>query len=191
MLCPRCQSSRIQRGFKDAPILWRLAGGQELLCNNCGLEFKRFRWSSRFERIPVATEESKQNWRRAARFRAHLPARIRLIDKGANNEPSPSSFHVRGHCQSLSSLGMALSFVGSRIDPAEFGDPGRLLLVVINLPDGAMEAVVKTVTHQRNENPDGPATWLVGTAIVQISDADKQRLSTYLDKRSSEESLTD
>src|SRR6266545_3763779 len=39
MQCPRCQSTRIQRGYKDAPILSRLGGRQELLCNNCGLEF--------------------------------------------------------------------------------------------------------------------------------------------------------
>jgi len=40
MWCPRCKSSRIQRGYNNTLILLRLAGLHELLCNNCGLEFK-------------------------------------------------------------------------------------------------------------------------------------------------------
>ena len=91
---------------------------------------------------------------------------------------------VRGHCQTISSIGMALAFVGSRIDPAEFAKPGRTLLVVLSLPGCAIEAVVKTVTHQRIENPDGPTSWFVGASLVQISDADRSRLSDYLDKQS-------
>jgi hypothetical protein len=185
MQCPRCQSTRIQRGYDDAPMLFRLGGRRELLCNNCGLEFQSFGWSAKFKRVPGKRDESNPSRRRAPRYRAHLPATIRLVDVGANNEPS-FSLSVRGHCQTISSLGMALSFVGSRFDPAEFAQVGRLLLVVISLPGSAIEALVKTITHDRIENSDGPANWFVGTSIVQISEADRSQLLNYLDRRSRE-----
>jgi hypothetical protein len=186
MQCPRCKSTRIQRGYDDAPILLRLGGRHELLCNNCGLEFKSFKWSATFKRVTAEEQESNRNHRRAPRYNAHLPATIRLVDQGNNNEPS-FSVAVHGHCQTISSLGMALSFVGSRFDPAEFTKPGRLLLVVISLPGGAVEALVKTVTHERIENPDGQSNWFVGASMVQISEADNSLLSRYLDRRPREE----
>ncbi|HLN97873.1 MAG TPA: hypothetical protein VK208_05370, partial [Pyrinomonadaceae bacterium] len=52
------------------------------------------------------------------------------------------------------------------------------------LPGGAVETLVKTVTHERIKNSDGPANWFVGASIVQISEADRSQLSAYLDKRS-------
>jgi hypothetical protein len=185
MHCPRCKSTRIQRGYQDAPLLLRLSGGHGLLCNNCGLEFKRFKWSETFDRTPTKSKVADHNRRRAARFKVHLPTAIRLVDQGATEAPSFSP-PVLGHCQTISTLGMALSFVGSRFDPAEVGKPGRHLLVVITLPSGAVEALVKMITHERVENPDGPAKWIVGASIVQISEADSSQLSNYLEKRSSE-----
>lgn len=185
MQCPRCNSTRIQRGYKDGAILLRLGGGHELLCNNCGLEFKGFKWSAAFKRIPARIKETTRSHRSAPRYKSHLPATIRLVNPGADNEPS-FSLAALGHCQTISNLGMALSFVGSHFDPAEFEKAGRLLLVVLTLPSGAVEAVVKTVTHQRIDNPEGPATWIVGGSIVQISEADRSQLSTFLDKRSTE-----
>ncbi len=185
MECPRCKSTRIQRGYRDAPILLRLGGGHELLCNNCGLEFKRFKWAATFQRIPVNKSEPALNRRHAPRYKAHLPVMIRLVDKATGTGPSVSPA-AHGHCQTISTLGMALSFVGSRFDQVEFAEPGRFLLVVVNLPGGAVEALVKTITHKRIENPEGPSNWFVGASISQISDADRARLSSYLEKRSNE-----
>ena len=183
MECPRCKSTRIQRGYDDTPILLRLSGRHKLLCNNCGLEFQGFKWAATFKRVPSRTKQANKNRRRAPRYKTHLPATIRLVGKGTEDGPSFSPA-VLGHCQTISSLGMALSFVGSRLDPAEFAKPGRTLLVVISLPGGAIEAFVKTVTHERIENPDSPASWFVGASLVQISEADRSRLSSYLEKQS-------
>jgi hypothetical protein len=148
------------------------------------LEFKGFKWAGNFERVPNRTTSDSHRTRRAApRYNSHLPATIRLVGKGKNKEPTFSAA-VLGHCQTISSIGMALSFVGSRFNPDEFARPGRLLLVVISLPGGAVETLVKTVTHERIKNSDGPANWFVGASIVQISEADRSQLSAYLDKRS-------
>ena len=185
MECPRCKSTRIQRGYNDPQILLRSGGAQELLCNNCGFEFKRFKWAANFKRVAATRKESDRNLRRAPRYKVHLPVTIRLVDQKANNETSLSPI-VRGHCQTISSIGMALSFVGSRFDRAELEKPDRLLLVVVSLPSGAVEALVKTVTAERIENSDGPANWFVGASLVQMSDADRSLLAAYLDKRTQE-----
>jgi hypothetical protein len=166
-------------------VLLRLGGGHELLCNNCGLEFKAFKWAADFERAPGKVKSSMGNRRRAPRYSVHLPTTIRLVKRNAQGELL-YSLPVRGHCQTISSLGMALSFVGSRIDPSEFKNTGRHLQVVISLPSGALQAVVKTVTHDRTESAEGLANWFIGSSIVQISDADRERLLSYLEKRSRE-----
>ena len=185
MRCPRCDSTRIQRGYKDTSVVVRIAGRHELLCNNCGLEFTGHKWSGVFHRVPGKAAGPNITRRRAPRYKVHLPVTIRLVNTETNDQPSFSTA-VRGHCQTLSSLGMALSFVGSRLDPREFAKPGRLLLVVINLAGSAIEVVVKTITHDRIENKHGPASWFVGTSIVQISEADRAQLLSYLERRSRE-----
>jgi hypothetical protein len=40
--CPKCKSSRIRRGYKPTPLLLRMVGIYNLLCNHCNLLFKGF-----------------------------------------------------------------------------------------------------------------------------------------------------
>lgn len=40
--CPKCQSSRVRRGYRDTPVLLRAIGIYSLLCDNCNLLFKGF-----------------------------------------------------------------------------------------------------------------------------------------------------
>jgi hypothetical protein len=40
--CPKCESSRIRRGYGTGSFVLRLIGFRELLCNNCNLRFTRF-----------------------------------------------------------------------------------------------------------------------------------------------------
>jgi hypothetical protein len=40
--CPKCGSSRLRRGYTDTPLLLRLIGVYNLLCDNCNLLFKGF-----------------------------------------------------------------------------------------------------------------------------------------------------
>jgi hypothetical protein len=40
--CPKCRSSRVRRGYTDTPLLLRLIGVYNLLCDNCNLLFKGF-----------------------------------------------------------------------------------------------------------------------------------------------------
>ena len=77
---------------------------------------------------------------------------------------------------------MRLSLVGTRFSEADLSRIGGLLFVRIDLPEGAVEAVVKMVTSDR-AGEEGKKKWLLGVNIHQMSDADRERLTTYLEKR--------
>lgn len=64
--CPKCKSSRIRRGYKPTPILLRMFGIYNLLCDSCNLLFKGFavpgtvpKHSSRKKRNQVSGEAEK------------------------------------------------------------------------------------------------------------------------------------
>lgn len=183
MQCPRCQSERIQRDYDDAVFFLRVFGLHKLLCNNCGLVFKGFDPLGTHERAPSEKTKQVRNRRRSPRFYAHLPTAISRMDgnlqvgKVSYSEPS------RGHCETISRVGMMLSLVGTRFSEADLSRRGGLLFVRIDLPEGPIEAVVKIVTSER-AGEEGKKKWEVGVDIHQISDADRDRLAAYLEKRS-------
>jgi hypothetical protein len=189
MRCPRCKSLRIQLGYKERSILALLSGGDEFLCNNCGLEFKSFDLSGEVQRAPAKKAESLPNRRRAPRYKAHLPAAISLAERDAVTGKLKFSKVSRGHCVTISKLGMALTFIGSRFGEEEFAQTGRLLFVTITLPKGAIDAVVTTVTHERVGTEEGTGSWFVQASITHMSDGDTARLLSYLDKREKESPL--
>jgi len=167
MQCPRCKSSRIQLGYKDKSLLARLAGDDEFLCNNCGLEFKSFDSSGKVKRKPSsAIDESLANRRRAPRYKARLAASISLAERDAVTGKLEVSKTSRGRCETISRVGMALSFTGSRFT-AEDLRTGHLLLVTITLPNGPVDAVVTTVTHDRVGKDEGAAIWWWGGQLFR------------------------
>ena len=76
---------------------------------------------------------------------------------------------------------MNLSLVGTRFTEGELSRLGRLLFVRIDLPEGAIEAVVKLVTHDR-VGSELKRKWSLGVKVHQMSDDDTQRLEEYLEK---------
>ena len=182
MQCPRCKSERIQRDYDDAVIVLRVIGLHKLLCNNCGLVFKGFDPLRTVQRAPAEKEAKRvHNRRKVPRYNVHLPAAISLVDdrvrvgKVSYSEPS------RGHCETISKTGMNLSLVGTRFTEGELSRLGRLLFVRIDLPEGAIEAVVKLVTHDR-VGSELKRKWSLGVKVHQMSDDDTQRLEEYLEK---------
>jgi hypothetical protein len=187
MWCPRCKSPRIQRGYNDAVIFLRLAGWQELLCNNCGLEFKGLDPFGKLERAPSKRREARGNRRRAPRYKVHLPATISMVEGNHLTGKVSYTRSSRGHCETISQMGMALSFVGTRFSEAELSRRGCLLSVTVQLPNGPIDAVVSIVTCDRPGRERGKAKWLLGVTIYQISDKDSDELIAYLSKRSAKE----
>ena len=188
MQCPRCNSSRIQLGYKAKSLLSRLTGNDEFLCNNCSLEFKSFDSSGKVKRKRSSAIESTANRRRAPRYKARLAASISLAEKDSVTGKLELSKTSRGRCETISKVGMALSFTGSRFTSEDLR-AGHLLFVTITLPSGPVDAVLSTVTHDRVGKGENAANWFVRGSIVQISDGDAARLSSYLEKRGNEELL--
>lgn len=191
MHCPRCGSSRVQRGYKNMMTLFRLAGLDELLCNNCGLEFKGFDSSGTRERAPTQEVPSFEHGRSTPRYRAHLPATIRLAERQPGTDKISYSQPSRGHCTVISKLGLTLSFSGTRLAEGAFSCIGRLLFVSIVLPNGPIDALVTSVTHDYVNSEKGKERWLIGASITQMSEGDEGRLSSYLKKRAEQEPLFD
>ena len=81
---------------------------------------------------------------------------------------------------------MRLSLVGSRFDEADLSRIGQLLFVRVDLPEGPIEAVVAIVSCER-AGEDAKKKWVLGANIHQMSDADRERLANYLDKRRNEQ----
>ena len=181
MWCPRCKSTRIQRGYNDSSLVLQMAGLHELLCNNCGLEFKGFDPMRKLERKPARHHEVNSNHRRFPRFRVHLPATIALVERNPLTWDVAYSQAARGHCETISQGGMALSFVGSRLSEEQLTRPGCPLYATVNLPAGVIAAVLSTITCAR-VGVNGQAKWFVGTKVTQMSDDDAARLATYVEK---------
>jgi hypothetical protein len=58
----------------------------------------------------------------------------------------------------------------------------------VDLPEGAIEAVVTMVTHERI-GAERKRRWYLGVKLHQISEADTARLTAYLEKRAEAEPL--
>jgi hypothetical protein len=159
-----------------------MAGLHELLCNNCGLEFKGFDPLRKLERKPAARKKVATNTRRFPRYKVHLPATIALVERNELSWDVSYSKPARGHCETISQGGMALSFVGSRISEQQLKRPGCPLYVTVNLTGGVIAAVLSTITCERL-GTNGQATWFVGAKVTQMSDADAARLAEFLEKR--------
>jgi len=188
MRCPRCTSERIQRDYEDAYAPIRLAGFRRLLCNNCGLAFKGFDPLGKIHRAPVKKDSGSQRRRSHARYPAHLPATISLIEGGPRQGKVTYSKPSNGHCETICINGMGLSLVGSQFPEEELSRIGRLLFVRVNLPNATVEAVTSIVNHQRiGENRK--RKWLLGVKIHQIADGDKANLVAYLEERAKDEPL--
>ena len=188
MQCPRCKSERIQRDYDDAVILLRMVGMHKLLCNNCGLVFKGFDPLGSHERAPSTDRKQFRNRRRGPRFYAHLPSAISLIDGNVKSGKASYSQPSRGHCETIGVFGMKLSLAGTRFSEADLSKIGRLLFVRIDLPEGPIEAVVKIVRSDRT-GEETKKKWLLGVDVQQMSEADRDRLDNYLEKRSKEDAV--
>ena len=165
-----------------------MAGLHELLCNNCGLEFKGFDPLRKLERKPARHQEANGNHRRFPRYRVCLSATVALVERNPVTWDVSYSQAARGHCETISQGGIALSFVGTRLSEEQLTRPGCPLYVTINLPARVIAAVVSSVTCGR-VGLNGQAKWLVGAKITQMSDADAANLAAYLERSADTEPL--
>lgn len=165
-----------------------MVGMHKLLCNNCGLVFKGFDPLGAHQRAPSTEKKRVLNHRRGPRFYAHLPSAISLIDGNVQVGKVSYSQPSRGHCETIGNFGMKLSLAGTRFSEADLSRAGRLLFVRVDLPEGPIEAVVTIVSSDR-AGEETKKKWLLGVNIHQMSEADRERLTAYLEKRAKDDQV--
>ena len=179
--CPRCRSSRIQRGYDEPPLLLRLLGYYGLFCNNCNLEFKGFAVPGTLKRLPSSREKFPDNKRRAPRSSTRLPLSVSVMEVEAVSGGLRYSPEQTGHTRVINQFGMAIILPTVQIQNYNFADTNRRLLLKLHLPTGAIHLHVKPVNSQRLTGTDANAGWLIGARITKISDEDRERLVRFLD----------
>ena len=180
MWCPRCKSTRIQRGYDDSSIVFQMAGLHELLCNNCGLEFKGFDPLRRLKRSPAKQTPKRSTDRRFPRYKVHLPATIAVVERNPVTWEVTYQRAAQGHCEVIGQGGVSLVFVASRLREGDL-PLGCSLYVTIRLPGSVIAAVVSAITRERIGSSK-QVKWRVGGAITQMSDGDAVKFTAYLQK---------
>jgi hypothetical protein len=176
--CPRCKSSRIQLGFQDEPLLPRLAGIRELLCNNCNLEFRGFVLFHKLERAHSTHSETIANKRRAPRFKVQIPVSVAVMFESPVSSQTQYSPVIRGHTRDLSKIGLAIILPAIRSEEHSFVDSNNELWVSLQLPSGPVTMRVTPVRHELL----GPGSgYLIGAHIRKIDKEGRSRFSGYVD----------
>jgi hypothetical protein len=172
--CPRCDSGRIKKGYKDVPLLSRLAGQCELLCTNCNLEFSGFAVIGLVGREKVWDPEDMTNRRSTPRYKANLPVLIEMVA-----EFSAEIRATRGHTIQVGRNGMSLRYLSSYTYQMETDAARRKLKLTLTLPQGVVTTYVEVVyfeplTHEK------ATTQVLGARIIQSSPSDARRYATFI-----------
>jgi hypothetical protein len=179
--CPRCRSSRIQRGYDEPPLFLRLLGYYDLFCNSCNLEFKGFAVPGALKRLPSTSEKFPDNKRRAHRRSVRLPLSVSVMEVEAVSGGLRYSPELAGHTRVINQFGMAIILPTVQIQNYNFADTNRRLLLKLHLPAGAIHLHVNPVNSQRLTGAGANAGWVIGARITKISDEDRERLARFLD----------
>jgi len=146
------------------------------------LEFKGLDPFGRLERAVRSEIDPGGAGRRVPRYTVHLPATIHLAEKNLDTGKVSYTEPSRGHCESISKYGLSLSFVGTKFKDEDVSRVGQLFFVIVDLPNGPIEAVVSVISHERSGGALGKKKRLVAVSISNMNDSDTVRLSAYLDK---------
>jgi hypothetical protein len=176
--CPRCQSLRLQLGFKDSPLPLRAVGIQELLCNNCNLEFRGVVLFGRLERARDTQPETIVNRRRAPRFKVKIPVTVAAVVKDTAYSETKYSTPLQGHTLDLSSIGVAVILPGHRAGEYDLTAPDQRLWIKLQLPTGPVIVRAAYVRHETLKGKDGG--FVIGAHIRKIEEKDAERLHEYL-----------
>jgi hypothetical protein len=178
--CPRCKSVRLQLGFDEARGLTGLLGFRGLLCNNCGLEFRRFVPAGRFERSQSDEPETSPNRRRAPRYRVRLRVRLDHDSKGRAGGESPAGAEADGYTRDLSGIGLAIIVPDAGAGRA-FADARSGFRAWVELPSGAVKMHVVPVRHEELSAGPEKGGLLIGAHIRGIGELERAALLRYME----------
>ena len=117
------------------------------------------------------------NRRRSKRVRARLNFTLSLADPRVNTNGSRRLRTLDGHTLDVSITGLALIVPAIRIGEHYLAGADRKLHVKLDLPSGPVEMKVVTVRYENLEDGSG---YLIGSRILEMSDADRATFQQYV-----------
>lgn len=179
--CPRCKSTRIQLGFNEPPLILKLCGIRELLCNNCALEFRRFIPLGKLKRSQSGEPETTRHRRRAPRFKARLPLRLAKILKERFGEKTVYGPELDGYTREISKIGLSIILSDKGAKASDFIGSKLGLWAWVELPGETIKMRIVPVMHEKIQSGQDAGHLLIGAHIRSISEENRASLHRYLE----------
>ena len=184
--CPKCGSSRIHRGYSQAPLYKRVFGWQNLLCNGCNLLFTAFAWPG--------TIQSQSRRKRKAHEDSTRQQETQSVLRGAAESVTPAGLR-----QALRREAAEVPpFVLSAVSPSDVaahaprivrpevaaGDSGKLPEPIISRqPETSVKLPVKAETRaKRATRSSGEAAETSAEVSTEPHNWDYARFAIYYAK---------
>lgn len=197
--CPKCGSSRVQHNFHEESLLTRLAGFNNLLCNNCSYEYTGFSpfgvKRSRHRHIPVKSHATVSRQQRAPRKNGRFAVQVFLRQLECTETLADNQMWTRtplnGYTRNLSRIGLSLVLPDARFTDEYLAQDKHRLLVRLH-PPVKLDAVhaerqpiqlhVTAVRYEQLDEEEAFTGWLVGARITWMGAEDGARFSRLMDK---------
>ena len=119
------------------------------------------------------------NRRGSRRVRTRLSFTLSLTDPRVNSNGARKLPKLEGHTLDVSATGLALIVPAIRIGEHYLAGSDRKLHVKLELPSGPVEMKVASVRYEGLEDESG---YLIGSRILEMSDADRASFDKYVAK---------
>lgn len=133
-----------------------------------------------FRSLAALIREYIKDRRHAERRKVQLPVSVSLIEKVKKVNSRRPLATLRGHTRDISADGLAIVVSAIHIDGHYLVGEGRILLVELELPDGAVQIKINPVRYERLDEDESMAGYLIGSGITQMSDEDRSRFMAYI-----------
>jgi len=119
------------------------------------------------------------NRRGSRRVRTRLNFTLSLSDPRVNSNGARKLPKLEGHTLDVSATGLALIVPAIRIGEHYLAGSDRKLHVKLELPSGPVEMKVASVRYEGLEDESG---YVIGSRILEMSDADRASFEKYVAK---------
>ena len=132
------------------------------------------------------------NRRRAPRYVTHLEVGLALnvtlpgTDAAGARKNDSQSLKLAGYTRDISASGLALIVPSIRVGGQYVTGENRRLRIMLKLPTGPIEIHATPVRYSPLDEGGTDTGYLVGVQIVSMSDEDRARFDSYLDKMKTE-----
>ena len=118
--------------------------------------------------------------RRSPRLRIRLLFSL-SVHRSSNGKRSRQSEHIiKGHTRDISANGLSLNLPQVHLDGHHLAAEQRELELKLELPDGPTSMLVIPRRYERLDEAELGCSYLIGVRIVQITDEDRRRYSSFI-----------